>query len=190
MANNRKQQIVDVAARLLAQKGFEGLRTREIAEIVGINHATIHYHFKDKETLIKAVIHSTIDQIYQTDMAAFEQTLPAREKLRLVMRSNLQQRQKHSQRFMVMGELAARANRDANIYQVLIDLDKDLFARMQALLDDGVASGDLRPSLNTQAMASMLVTLLRGVPLQPPQQTVDQFMQFYQQIEQDMLIAK
>lgn len=188
MAHNRKQQIIEVAARLIAQKGFEGLRTRKIAEIVGINHATIHYHFQDKETLIKAVAHSLVEQIYQTDIQTFDQTLSAREKLRVVMQSNLHQRRSHAQRFIVLNELAARANRDETIRQILVDLDQELFARMQAILDEGIETGDLRPFLNTKTTAMMLITLLRGVQIQPTRQDIDHFMQFYEQIEQNMLV--
>ena len=34
-------------------KGVEGLRTRDIAERVGINFATLHYHVPSKEALIE-----------------------------------------------------------------------------------------------------------------------------------------
>ena len=52
----RRQQLVLVAYRLIAEKGFEGLRTRDVADQVGINHATLHYHFPTKEDLIKGVV--------------------------------------------------------------------------------------------------------------------------------------
>jgi AcrR family transcriptional regulator len=50
-----KERILQVAEELFAQKGFEGTRTRDIAEQVGINISTLHFHWKSKEELYTAV---------------------------------------------------------------------------------------------------------------------------------------
>lgn len=44
------------AHALTAEKGFEGLRVREVAARVGVNNATLHYYFPTKEALIGAVV--------------------------------------------------------------------------------------------------------------------------------------
>lgn len=50
-----KERILEVAEKLFAQKGFEGTRTREIAEQASINISTLHFHWKSKEDLYTAV---------------------------------------------------------------------------------------------------------------------------------------
>ena len=50
-----KERILQVAKELFAQKGFEGTRTRDIAEQAGINISTLHFHWKSKEELYTAV---------------------------------------------------------------------------------------------------------------------------------------
>lgn len=50
-----KERILEVAEKLFAQKGFEGTRTRDIAEQAGINISTLHFHWKSKEDLYTAV---------------------------------------------------------------------------------------------------------------------------------------
>ena len=54
-AEVRSKMIVEAAFEAIAQGGFEGLRTREIAKLVGINSATLHHHFPTKEDLIEGV---------------------------------------------------------------------------------------------------------------------------------------
>lgn len=189
MAQNRKQQIIDSASRLIAQKGFEGLRTREIAEQVGINHATVHYHFADKEKLIEAVLQSVTEKIYQSDIEApVSKNASATEKLATIFRNNLLQRQQYPERFTVLRELGMRANRDPRIERILSRLDEDLYAKMRAVLDSGVQSRDFRADLDTEQMAVMLITLLRGVKFQLDQEDINRYMRVYHQIEQDMLI--
>jgi len=52
----RRRQLISVASRLIAERGMESLRTRDIAAAAKINIATLHYHFPTKEALVQAVI--------------------------------------------------------------------------------------------------------------------------------------
>src|SRR5579864_1809015 len=55
-AENRRQQILQVASQLFARQGFNGTTTRHIAEASGVNEALIFRHFPSKEELYWAVI--------------------------------------------------------------------------------------------------------------------------------------
>src|SRR5438132_13994661 len=52
----RQEALVQAAYELLAERGFEGLRTRDIAAKVGVNIATLHYYYPTKEKLIRGVV--------------------------------------------------------------------------------------------------------------------------------------
>ena len=52
----RQAELVQAAYSLIAKRGFEGLRTRDIAAQVGVNIATLHYYFPTKEALVRAVV--------------------------------------------------------------------------------------------------------------------------------------
>ena len=53
---DRREQILDVAMRLFARRGFEGTTTRQIARQAGVNEAIIFRHFPSKEHLYWAII--------------------------------------------------------------------------------------------------------------------------------------
>ena len=55
-AQDRKQQILDVASTLFARKGFQGTTTREIAERARVNEAILFRHYPSKDGLYWAVI--------------------------------------------------------------------------------------------------------------------------------------
>ncbi len=55
-AEDRRQQIIDVATDLFARQGFEGTTTRQVAEAAGVNEAIIFRHFPTKEDLYWAII--------------------------------------------------------------------------------------------------------------------------------------
>ena len=64
-ADDRRRQIVDVAARLFSKKGFSGTTTKEIAEGAGVSEAIIFRHFPTKQTLYSAIIEKKTRQTQQ-----------------------------------------------------------------------------------------------------------------------------
>ena len=59
---NRRQQIVAVAAELFASKGFSGTTTKEIAEGAGVSEAIIFRHFASKDELYAAILDFKVKQ--------------------------------------------------------------------------------------------------------------------------------
>lgn len=55
-AEERKNEILDAADELFAQKGFDGTSTNDILEKVGIARGTLYHHFKSKEDIMDALI--------------------------------------------------------------------------------------------------------------------------------------
>jgi len=51
-----KAKILKVARRVFGEYGFHGTTTRMIAQEVGIDISTLHYHWGDKADLYEAVI--------------------------------------------------------------------------------------------------------------------------------------
>ena len=58
----QKQALVDAAYDIIAERGFEGLRTRDVAMRVGLNVSTLHYYFRSKEDLVRSVAHRLLSE--------------------------------------------------------------------------------------------------------------------------------
>lgn len=68
-----REEVLDVAAGLFADRGFAATSTRDIAEAVGIRQASIYYHFSSgKEEilgeLLQRSIRPTLDRIEKIEM--------------------------------------------------------------------------------------------------------------------------
>src|ERR1043166_752492 len=59
-AEERRQQILELATELFAKQGYQGTTTRQIAQEVHVNEAIIFRHFPTKEELYWAVIENQI----------------------------------------------------------------------------------------------------------------------------------
>lgn len=64
-AEERKNEILDAANALFAQKGFDGTSTNDILEKVGIARGTLYYHFKSKEDIMDALIERFSSQMFR-----------------------------------------------------------------------------------------------------------------------------
>jgi AcrR family transcriptional regulator len=68
----RKEEILDVATRLFAEKGYEGTSMNDVAARVGMRKASLFYHFATKDLLYEAVIDRLIESLGRALRAAYE----------------------------------------------------------------------------------------------------------------------
>ncbi len=90
-AKERRNEILDAADELFAQKGFDGTSTNDILEKVGIARGTLYYHFKSKEDIMDALIERYNDRILSAagKMAA-DKSIPIKERIvQVVMALNI-----------------------------------------------------------------------------------------------------
>lgn len=55
-----REEILDHAARLFAERGFSGTSTREIAEACGIRQASLYYHFAGKPGILVELLELSV----------------------------------------------------------------------------------------------------------------------------------
>ncbi|MEL7243560.1 MAG: TetR/AcrR family transcriptional regulator [Cyanobacteria bacterium J06643_5] len=67
-----KEQIINVAERLFAEKGFAGTSLRNVIREAGVNIAAVHYHFGSKEELFVAVVRRAAQQILTSQFEQLE----------------------------------------------------------------------------------------------------------------------
>src|SRR5919204_2386182 len=111
----RQEALVRAAYDLLAERGFEGLRTRDVAAKVGVNIATLHYYFPTKEALIRGVVEHAMSR-FQTTLTPHGSP---RDQLRNHLRAVRDLLRDEPQVGTVMGELALRSARDPAIEAIV-----------------------------------------------------------------------
>ncbi len=60
---DKQIQIIDIAERLFAERGFDGTSVRDIADEAGINVAMISYYFGSKEKLMEALFELRVGNV-------------------------------------------------------------------------------------------------------------------------------
>jgi AcrR family transcriptional regulator len=68
----RKREILDVATRQFAERGYEGTSMNDVADSVGVRKASLFYRFETKEALYEAVLDRLIGITATPLSAAYE----------------------------------------------------------------------------------------------------------------------
>lgn len=87
-AEDRKNEILDVAERLFCAKGFDNTSTNDILQEIGIARGTLYYHFKSKEDILDAMIQRLTNQMLaKASKIALDESVPVLERLTRTMLS-------------------------------------------------------------------------------------------------------
>ncbi|SHE35021.1 transcriptional regulator, TetR family [Seinonella peptonophila] len=155
---DRSQTLILAAYHTIAEKGFEGLRLREVADRVGLNHATLHHYFPTKEALVQAVV------LYVTQR--FAQTVPIGETPVEQLRSHLhliqQLMQEEPALFIALNEAKLRAQRDP-IIRITVQKQAEAWHEFLVnILREGIKQGNWSESLDVEAVASAIIALINS----------------------------
>jgi AcrR family transcriptional regulator len=161
---DRRQALVEATFGLIAEKGFEGLRLRDVSARVGIDHSTLHHYFATKNDLVAAVVEYAISQFVRT-IQSEEGGEVVRTEVQIERLGRLVS--SWPELFRVLREVDLRAMRDPAVQGIMRPyLDRwrnGLAGRLRAEID----AGHLSPALTPEAGAELIMATLRGATLRP-----------------------
>ena len=160
-AEDRREALVRAAFNQIAQRGFEGLRTREVAADVGVNIATLHYYFPTKEALIRGVVELSMRRFRSTLAPHGSPSAQLRNHLRAVRRLLRDEPQLGA----VMGELALRSARDPTIAKIMEETNEAWHRTVRGLLKRAAREGHLRPELDSDDVAALILATVLSLTL-------------------------
>jgi AcrR family transcriptional regulator len=166
-SDSRRAEIAAAVRALIAERGFEGLRMRDIADRVGINIATLHYHIPAKEALITLVAQSLRDEFIAQHQAHSRAGLTPLEQARLEFDDFRDTFQNNPERLLVMGEMHERARRDPAVAAAMTPMRGYWHQQWRAILEAGKADGSFRADIDPAAAASIMIGGMIAATKQP-----------------------
>jgi len=164
---DRRREIVQVAYRQIAERGLEGLRFGDVARQAGINSGTLLYYFESKDALVQGVVAYLIEEFSEIHAphTAGDADHPLTQLRREFedVRFRLRERPEVG---IVYAELAARAQRDPQVGDLLRQLDDGWRGYLTEIITRGKARGVFRESLDPTIATSALMAVIKGLGLQ------------------------
>ena len=160
--SNKRQLILDEAARLFKAKGFSGTSMRDLAGEVGMEAASMYNHIKSKEEILEHLCFHVSDT-YIAQLAQV-QLMPGtnREKLQALLRRHIH----------LMIEDAAAVSVANNDWKYLTGSKLDQFKNARkayekgfvALIEAGITAGEFQP-VNASVALFTILSAVRWVEL-------------------------
>ncbi|HEY4199220.1 MAG TPA: TetR/AcrR family transcriptional regulator [Devosiaceae bacterium] len=168
----RSADIVRAARALIVEKGFEGLRTRDIADRAGINIATLHYHVPSKDALVELVARSILQDFVDQSARRPRQGVSPLRHLRMEFEDFEETMTDMPDLVVIYSELLDRARRDRKVQDIMRPLHTAWLDVFKRIFHNGVADGTFRADLDPAAAAAIttgaLVNFWRRDPAELP----------------------
>jgi len=144
-ADQTRTRILDAAIREFSENGLAGARTEQIAEAAGVNKALLYYYFRSKEALYEAALGSIAEGVRATSLAVLDANASAGERF---LRSVLDHFDRiHSnwrfQSLMQQEMMRLHRGEDHALTPLVETIFKPLTARLQEVIDEGIATDEL-----------------------------------------------
>jgi AcrR family transcriptional regulator len=154
-AMTRRSELLAIAARLFAERGFKNTTVRDIADAAGILSGSLYHHFDSKEAMVDELLDSFQKSLWKQYDAIEASDRTPREKLEAVVRASFDAIDRnHSEVAIFQTDAAylATFERFSYLHERNIRF-RDLWT---GLLNDGIASGELRSDLNVELVYRFL----------------------------------
>ncbi len=138
-----RDQILGQAQRLFMEQGFRGISMRQIAEQVGLTKAALYYHFRDKEDLFVAIVERYLLRTAELVDTASAQGQTCRAQLTAVVHAILTQPVEERSILRLASQELSNISTEARS-RFLVLYHEKFIGRLTALIDAGMASGELR----------------------------------------------
>lgn len=137
-------EILDQAATIFAERGFEGTGIRDIAEAMNMSRPTVYHYIKTKEHLLEQIVDEiTEDVVAWLAALRADESLDSLERVSAMVRGLALRITRRPAHMRLLTSSEARlpepaATRHANGRRTILK-------QMAAVIGEGVAAGELRP---------------------------------------------
>ena len=159
----RKQKLaaIQAAASVFSEKGFHGASTADIAERLGIRQGSLYYYFDSKEEALEDVCLYGLQQYVENMDAIAARDEPFAARLFAVISNHLGSYRTKSE--------ALKVHNDERLYlpverrRRLKALGSRYREQLETIINDGVAAGSVRDTIDSHFMAQSVIGMCNGL---------------------------
>ena len=145
----RRDELLEIAAELFAEKGFKNTTVRDIADAAGILSGSLYHHFDSKESMVDEIL-----QTFQTELfAAYDEVIAsnadARTKIERAVRLSFEAIDQHRYEVAIFQNEADFLG-SFERFGYLAERNAQSREVWMTLLNEGVDTGALRKDLNIE----------------------------------------
>jgi AcrR family transcriptional regulator len=153
-----RECLLDQSQQLFFAHGYHGVSVRDIVQACGLSNAALYYHFGSKENLYAEVIRGFVASVVRPVQEAEAGQGSSRERLaRMVLAFARYLSESHSELHILVRDLKECEGQE--IQQLVPDVLGQILTPFVAVLEDGIAAGEIR-DVDVQRTSFLLLGML------------------------------
>lgn len=161
----RRKQLIEATIEAAATRGFLHTTLAEIAQIADISPGVIPYYFGSKDELVEETLNALYERADSYIATRVTRQETAWAKLRAYVEAQIEYAETHRQATIADWELLTTFDSPERKRQFNKSMYNPIRQQMQAIVEQGVASGEFR-EVPVRPAASVILATLDGIILQ------------------------
>ena len=157
-----RQRIIEQAAPLFNQRGFEGCSMQDILEATALEKGGVYRHFASKEALAAAAFLYSLEQARKTRTDGLEHVPGAVEKLHAVIRRFVEEPSPIEGGCPLLNTAVDADDGNAALRRLVKKAFSDWRQGLAGMVSAGVAAGEIRPDVDAAQVADTVIAGLEG----------------------------
>jgi AcrR family transcriptional regulator len=160
---SRKEQVIRKAAELFKEKGYAAASMRDLAQLLGIEAASLYSHIKSKEEILRSLCFDMAAEFRKSLEEVEKQNVSASEKLRNGIIGHIQ---------VMARDLTASAvfmNEHRHLSEPYLRdfllLRINYINRFKSIFEDGVRTGEFKDTIDKKLAVMTLFSSLNWMPM-------------------------
>ena len=161
----RLAEIMPVARRLFAEKGFAQTTFKDVGKELGVSHAALYSYFSSKKMLYVAAVNETQQLLLPFFLQALEMQAPLRERISHVLLAIAAEHDRDSSITGLLAAVPIEMRRHPELVEVLVDENNVLMRSLEALFVEAKANGEIKSEASAQDLIAAVLGGGVGVAL-------------------------
>jgi AcrR family transcriptional regulator len=148
---SRRDEIIAVAAQVIAERGIKGATVRDIGDAAGILSGSLYYHFESKEQIVLELMMPSVAEQYESALAIRAEASSPTEALAGLVRSTMLMISKHPHQAVILRN-EARTFRDVEALAPVEDVRDKTLALYFDVINKGIKAGEFRSDIDLEVV--------------------------------------
>lgn len=161
-----RERLAAAAAQLFAERGYAATSVAAIGEAAGMSRGLVNFHFATKEKLLHAVIEDLVAELESNMFPSGPRTGSPFDALAVLVEAHRRFLTEQPDRARLLFRLQAEELNPALGLDAFAKLHRRWLERTRPWWDAALVSGELDPTLDHNAVATVVIGALRGIALE------------------------
>jgi len=165
-AENTKGKIFRAAAKLFAEKGYNGVSMREISERTGLSKPTIYYHFGNKEGIYTSLVATSLNYNVEMFQDIQRKDVSTKQKIIELVKLRFHQVLEYPDLAKFFVDLLSGTEKLPFLEQLMQEA-KDRRKMLVNLINDGIRNGEFGSSAKPELASEIFIgSLMHFIQMQ------------------------